>query len=267
MQWTRHGKDGASPLISVLGRQTGGATTVSSKRFFVIIWRANAILILVTAVLACAVLAYAAWQIYREATRTRQATGVMNVAAEEIDRSKLQLGGFEAIAGTDVLRAPLQLQQVYGFSSGSKEAMSVENYLFYNSANGSSRWLVPGNKGLFLSARELPEREYSKPEQPVVAVVYELVEADTTGDGKLTTNDAKTVAISDSIGSRFTRVLSGVEEINATTLTKSGHVLVLYTAGSTLKAAEIDVDSHRTVRDAPLQTVAGREPDTRAAQQ
>ena len=240
---------------------------MSSRRFFVIVWRANAILILVTALLACAVLTYAAWQIYREATRTRQATGVMNVADEQIDRSKLQLGAFEGIAGTDVLWAPLQLQQVYGFSSGSKEAMSVQNYLFYNSADGTSRWLVPGNKGLFLSARELPEREYTKPEKAVVAVVYELVEADTTGDGKLTANDAKTVALSDPIGSRFTRVLTMVEEINWTTLTKNGRVLVLYTAASVLKAAEIDVESHRTVRDAPLQAIAGGRPEARAAQQ
>ena len=87
-----------------------------SRRFFALVWRTNALLILLTAVLACAVLAYVAW-IYRDATRMRQATGVMNVAEEQIDRSKVELGRFEAIAGTDVLRAPLQLQQVYGFSS------------------------------------------------------------------------------------------------------------------------------------------------------
>jgi hypothetical protein len=237
------------------------------KRFFAIVWRANALLILVTAVLACAVLTYGAWQIYRETTRMRQATGVMNVAEEQIDRSKAELGRFEAIAGTDVLRAPLQLQQVYGFSSGSKEATSVQNYLFYDASDGSSRWLVPGLKGLFLSARELPEREYAKPEKPVVVVIYELVEADTTGDGKLTASDAKTIAVSDPVGLRLTRVLTGVEDINGTTLTKSGRVLVLYTASSALKAAEIEVDTHRVVRDAPLQMIGAKKPAEAAAQQ
>jgi hypothetical protein len=240
---------------------------LTGRRFFAVVWRANAVLILVTAVLACAVLAYGAWQIYREATRTRQASGVMNVAEEQIDRSKVELGRFETIAGTDVLRAPLALQQVYGFSSGSKETTAVQNYLFYDPSDGSSRWLVPGSKGLFLSARELPEREYTKPEKAVAVVVYELVEADTSGDGKLTEGDAKTIAISDPIGSRFTRVLTGVEDTNGTTLTKGGRVLVLYTALSSLKAAEIDVDTHRIVRDAPLQTIAAKKHAEPAAQQ
>ena len=53
---------------------------MTSRRFFATVWRVNAIMILVTAVLACAVLSFGAWQIYREATRTRQATGVLNVA-------------------------------------------------------------------------------------------------------------------------------------------------------------------------------------------
>lgn len=241
---------------------------MTSRRFFATVWRANAIMILFTAVLACAVLSFGAWQIYREATRTRQATGVLNVAEEQIDRSKVELGRFEAITGTDVLRAPLQLEQVYGFSSGSKEATSVQNYLFYDSADGTTHWLVPGSKGLlFLSTRELPEREYTKPEKPVAVVVYELVEADTSGDGKLTASDAKTVAVSDPAGSHFTRLLTGVQEINGITLTRNGRVLVLYTAASVIKAAEIEVDTHRIVRDAPLQTIATKKPAEAATQQ
>ncbi len=125
---------------------------------------------------------------------------------------------------------------------------------------------MPGNKGLFLSARELPEWEYTKPEKPVVVVIYELVEADSNGDGKLTMSDVKAIAISDPSGSRFTKVLTGVEDINGATLTRNGRVLVLYTASSALKAAEIEVESHRIVRDAPLQTIAGKRSVEGAAQ-
>ena len=241
---------------------------MTTRRFFAAVWRANALLILVTALLACTVLTYGAWQIYRETTRTREATGVMNVAEEQIDRSKVELGRFEAIAGTEVLRAPLELQQVYGLRSGSKEATSVQNYLFYDPADGSSHWLVPGGKGLFLSARDLPERTYTKPEQAdVVVVVYDLVEADTNGDGKLTASDVKTIAVSDPIGTRFTRVLTGVEDINGTMLLKSGRLVVLYTTSSVLKAAEIEVETHKVVRDAPVQTIAARKPPGPAGQQ
>ena len=120
----------------------------------------------------------------------------VNVADEQLDRSKAQLGTFAKIAGSTVLRAPLRLEQEYGFSSGSKETSSVQNYLFYDPSSASAYWLVPGYKGLFLSTHELPEREYSKPESPVVAVVYELVDSDSTGDKRLTASDAKVVAVS-----------------------------------------------------------------------
>jgi hypothetical protein len=97
-------------------------------------------------------------------------------------------------------------------------------------------------------------------------VVYELVEADSSGDGKLTASDMKTIAVSDPAGSRFTRVVTGVEDINATTLTKSGRVLILYTASSVLKAAEIEVETQKVVRDAPLQTIAAKKQEEAAAQ-
>jgi hypothetical protein len=228
---------------------------VKTRRFFALVWRANAVLLLLMTILAIAVLSYAAFEIYRNATRTRQATNVLNVADEQIDRSKVELGSFQTIAGSGILRASLQVEQEYGFGSGSKETTSIQNYLFYDPSDGSSRWLVPGNKGLFLATHELPEREYVKPEKPVVAVVYELVDADTTGDQKLTASDAKVLAVSNPSGSRFTRVLTGVQEVNGTTLTPGGRILVLYTSSATLKAAEIDAETHRIVRDAPLQPV------------
>jgi len=231
---------------------------MTSRRVFAVIWRVNAVLILLTAVLACAVLSFGAWQIYREATRTRRVSAVVNIAEDRIDRSRLQLGSFQKIEGSGVLRAPLQIEQQYAFGSGSKETISTQNYLFYDPASRSSHWLLPGNQGLFLSLRELPERGDSRPERPIVAVVYELVEADTTGDHRLTASDAKVVAVSTASGLRFTRVLTGVEEINGVILTADARILVLYTSASTLKAAEIDVGTYKVIRDGPLQPAAPR---------
>ena len=208
---------------------------MTSRRVFAVIWRVNAVLILLTAVLACAVLSFGAWQIYRDATRTRRVSAVVNIAEDRIDRSRLQLGSFQKIEGSGVLRAPLQIEQQYAFGSGSKETISTQNYLFYDPASRSSHWLLPGNQGLFLSLRELPERGDSRPGRPIVAVVYELVEADTT-----------------------TRVLTGVEEINGVILTADARILVLYTSASTLKAAEIDVGTYKVIRDGPLQPAAPR---------
>jgi hypothetical protein len=229
---------------------------MTSRRFFATVWRVNAIGLLVTSILACGVLLFATWQIYKETTRTRQVSNVVNVADEQLDRSKAQLGSFQKIAGSTVLRAPLQLEQEYALGSGSKEASSVQNYFFYDPSSSSGYWLLPGYKGLFLSTRELPEREYGEPERAAVAIVYELVDSDSTGDKRLTASDAKVVAVSNPSGSKFTRVLTGVEEVNGTSLMGEGRILVLYTASSTLKAAELDVETHKLVRDAPVQTTS-----------
>jgi hypothetical protein len=68
----------------------------------------------------------------------------------------------------------------------------------------------------------------------VIAVVYELVDSDSTGDKRLTASGAKIVAVSNPSGSQFTRVLNGVEEVNGTSLTTEGRILLLYTAASVL---------------------------------
>lgn len=165
------------------------------------VWRVNAVAILLTAVLACVVLLFGAWQIYLEVARTRQGMNVVNVADKQVDRSKVRLGTFEGVAGSPVLRAPLHLEQEYAFSVGSKETRSVQNYLFYDPSTARAYWLAPGYKGLFLAAHELPARQYTRPEPPVVAVVYELVDSDTNGDRRLTASDAKVVAVSNPAGS------------------------------------------------------------------
>lgn len=159
---------------------------MTNRRFFAMVWRVNAVAILLTTILACGVLLFVSWQIYKDATRTRQVSNVVNVADAQLDRSKAQLDTFEKVAGSVVLRAPLRLEQEYGSSSGSKGTSSVQNYLFYDPSSAIAYWLVPGYKGLFLSTHELPEQEYVKPEKPVVAVVYELVDSDSTGDKRLT---------------------------------------------------------------------------------
>ena len=229
---------------------------MNRRRFFALVWRVNGLLILVTGVLACGVLGFASWQIYRGFTRTRYASNVVNVADEQIDRSKARLGTFERIEGTSVLRAALMIEQQYGFSSGSKETRSVQNYLFYDPATGNSHWLVPGNRGLILSTHQLPERDYGERKKTVVAFIYELVEADTNGDHKLTTNDARVIAMSDPAGLRFARLVSGVDELNGSELTHEGRIVILYTASGTLKAADIDLETQKVLRESSVQPVA-----------
>src|SRR5205085_1688473 len=71
--------------------------------------------------------------------------------------SKLQwsLGAFEGIAGTDYLMAPAMSNQRFRPSYYDKEESAVRNYLFVNSQDLTSRWLLPHNKYLCLSVEKL----------------------------------------------------------------------------------------------------------------
>jgi hypothetical protein len=233
------------------GFPADGGEAMTARRFFGVLWRVNAVLILVTGVLASAVLVFAIWELFKDATR-REARNVLNVASEEIDTSTTRLGDFETVAGAHALRAPLNVEQNYAFGSGSKETTSIQNYLFYDTADGTSRWLLPGHKGLLLVTHELSDRDYTEPKKPTVGFVYEIVDTDTTGDRKLTSKDKKVVGLSDPAGRRFGRLLEGVDDVNGVVLNEKGRAVILYTTAGTLRAAEVDIQESKVVKDGAL---------------
>ena len=72
----------------------------------------------------------------------------------------------------------------------------------------------------------------------------------------MTTNDARVIAMSDPAGLRFARLVSGVDELNGSELTHEGRIVILYTASGTLKAANIDLETQKVLRESSVQPVA-----------
>jgi hypothetical protein len=224
---------------------------VRGQRLFRWIWRADAVLLLLVAIFFVVTMSVALVAMLVEMHRDARRTTVVKVADQEIDRKKATFGDFEPVAGTSVLRASLADERDAGLSSSGQAA--VRNYLFYDPTDGSSRWLLPGNKNLVVATREMPEESTcGTRKQPVAGVVYQLVEADSNGDGKLSESDVKVVAVSTPSGLRLTRVLGAVEEVKGTSWTADNRILVLYTAASTLKAALIDGTSFAVLRNEPI---------------
>lgn len=222
---------------------------MKNRQFFAVVWRINSVVILAAGVVGLFVLLFAAAAIYKEMTRTRQATGVVNIAEEQVDLAKASIGDFHLVEGTNVLRAPLYLEQEYAFGSGSKETSSTQNYLYFGLETRDAYWLIPGHRGLILETNEFPSREYGEEEKrAVVAVMYILVDEDTNGDGKLTRNDSKVIAMSDATGKQFARLLTKVEEINGAHL-KNGSLLIFFTSESTLRMAEVELATINVVRE------------------
>jgi len=220
---------------------------MSTEKLYSIARRVNTAFIFCVIILVCLAVVIFIFQSFRSPHVKHQPTNIVNASTDE----KIELGSFQTIPGTTVLRASLMTgRDIIRYKGGS----SIYNYLFYDTSDGSSRWLMPGNKTLFVSTIDLSEYSGNKGKSAAV-VLYEIVDSDTNGDNELTAADRKTIAVSDPAGRRFTRILTGVQDINGHNVLENGRVLVLYTSDSVLKAAEIDIETHKLLRDAPLKPI------------
>lgn len=213
---------------------------MTSRRFFATIWRINAIVLLVVGVLACVVLVSTAFLFYKDATRTRHADDVARVAVGGGVPSKATLGNFDSLPKTSVLRAPLRVTQSYSIGSGSKEASSVRNYLFYEPSTRTTRWLKPSMDSLIVQTWSVPEDESRESRLNWVANVYAVVASDTSGDGVLTESDQIQIASSNPDGSNFRVLVEKADRVNEARLLAADKVLVLYSLGAQLYAVEFD---------------------------
>jgi hypothetical protein len=213
---------------------------MTSRRFFATIWRINAIVLLVAGILASVVLISTAFLFYKDATRTRHADDVARVAVGGDLPSKATLGNFEGLPKTAVLRAPLRVTQSYSIGSGSKEASSVRNYLFYEPSTRTTRWLKPSMESLIIQTWSVPEDETRDSRLNWVSSVYAVVASDTSGDGTLTESDHIQIASSNPDGSNFRVLVEKADRVNEARLLSADRVLVLYSVGAQLYGVEFN---------------------------
>lgn len=242
---------------------------MAGKRFFAWVWRVNSLIVFAIGLVSIVMLIFASLSIFKDLTRTRHATGVVNVAEEQIEGSITSLGSFCEVDGADVLRAPLNVHQEYARAYGSKEANSIRNYLYFNPVSQESYWLIPGYRGLIAEANEFPAQEYGETNEPPRVIVYELVDNDSNRDKRLMADDTKTIAVSDPSGKNFARILNNVEEFKGGRIVKQANLVILYTSGGTLHSAEIELPSNKLTRESLLKPVPVEDPlrASNAAQQ
>jgi hypothetical protein len=213
---------------------------MTSRRIFATIWRINSVILLVVGTLAGVVLTLAAILFFKDVTRTRYADDVAKVAVGGDLPSQAHLGSFEDLPKSSVLRAPLRVTQSYSLGSGSKEASSVRNYLFYEPGTRMTRWLKPSMDSLIVRTWSVPEDDFRKPRLDWVSSVYAVVVSDTSGDGALTESDQIQIASSSPDGSNFRVLVEKADRVNEARLLASDKILVLYSVGAQLHAVEFN---------------------------
>ncbi|MEO3712484.1 hypothetical protein [Roseateles flavus] len=92
---------------------------MQTRRVFTLLWRVNALIILVVGLLATALLAAAGYLLLKDATRTRHVDDIARTALGDVRDSRAELGAFGPIHGSPLLRARLTVPQTYALGSGS----------------------------------------------------------------------------------------------------------------------------------------------------
>ncbi len=239
---------------------------MKNRRIFTKIWRINAVIILLGGLLASSVMAVSLVAILRSLFQTQRVNNVVNVTESSNIESTAQLGTFERITGSSILRAPLYRQQSYdqasanrAYSSYSKETNAIENYLFFDELQKTTYWLKPRATALILSDKLLSESPESQnnsvPDQrPPVAFLYLLVEADTNNDKRLTESDRISLAMSDASGLRFKVLVPQVDQLHGTSRVQNQRVSILYSTDKKLKIADINLQTQTVDRIVDAQT-------------
>ena len=215
-----------------------------TRRITQIVWRINAYIILFVGMLGVLALSVTVFLMIEGATRTRPVDRVANAVLNDVNdvrASTSVLGGFDAIAGTAVLRAPLTIQPAYALGSSAKEAGSTRNYFYFDPLTRSGHWLLSDTKSVILSSSTLPVRaNYGDKTAAAVVFIHQVVDNDTSGDDRLSDVDDRSIAISAPDGTGYRVLVRQASRMNHATLIAPQRLLVLYAKGAGLRAIEVD---------------------------
>ncbi len=183
-------------------------------------------------------------------SRPTSSGDTINVDDHKNINAKTQIGDFEQIKGTEVLRAALSLRKEYILSSGSSSEGPIQNYIFFDSTKKTSYWLKPKREGVILSAIALSENEDYKFEPTKItpiAFIYLTADKDTNNDDRIGWEDRKQLAISNSSGLGFKILIDQVDRFNGSSVVKNNRVFLFYQLGNKQKVAEVDVRSQEII--------------------
>src|SRR5688572_12525250 len=216
-----------------------------SQKLFRYVWRINAIVILVAAVIITlgvgALLAEELWR----AARRRQEPDVRLSIPDSNPRARLSLSHASLVRGTNVMRAELQGESDGGkFSSG--YGKETRNILFIEPGNKKGRWLLPDNNHVITDSNDFTEQKNSD-EKRVIAtaiVVSPMQQSSDSADGKLVLFDAT--------GKNVVEVADNVREIHITS-TAGNELTILFERDKRLVFAAFDARSLAKLREQEIE--------------
>lgn len=200
------------------------------NRYDKLIWRINGALIALGGVIALILMLITGYKIFQEIFRERSITDVVNINEETRRGEYLSLRRFYRIQGTKWLVAALDAQQDYKQSYYSKSGSSTRNYLFFDTLNQSTHWLLNNNSSLILANHQLLENPTNIDGErgKVIGAVYEIVRKDSDGDIRLNSDDRKSVVFYSFQTGAYLDLLEGIDELLGVEQISSNEALIFF---------------------------------------
>lgn len=148
-------------------------------------------------------------------------------AAVDNNKVPLLMGQLEEVKGSGVQIVDLYSLINNGLPSSGYKDQHIRNILFVGQDMKSSHWLFPTNN-YWLSYQKLSfENESGEQCCKVAALYYQVVKADTDGNGQLDDGDRVTVSLSKPDGTGYLEVLKNVKKVIDNSLTEDGQCIAV----------------------------------------
>jgi hypothetical protein len=164
----------------------------------------------------------------------------------------LRLTQFEQIHGTRYLMAEITEAQSRTSSSYSENG-NIRNLVFLDGDSLASHRLFDTSAYVILATTQYPtqdkEGDSAARIDGVVTrwLVYQVLKADTNGDGRLDASDQQTIGVTDASGSGYAEILSGIDANFGMTMLSADQVVVVYSQGGAKSASLIDLRNRKVV--------------------
>jgi hypothetical protein len=200
-----------------------------------VLWRVNAIIILVWSILLLILIG--AGFFYKQIASQTSSVYMddKNVPGENSERNeRWYLGEFEKINQSGLFIVPLMFEQSFsiGFSK-TKQTKAIRNYLFVDTNQNNSFWLFEQNdfvisKWQYVRENKIIDSDRVYYREGIIALCFVVYKKDTNKDNAIKSNDLASLALTKPDGSAYTEIEKEIDKILSIKVTNAGKYLILF---------------------------------------
>ncbi len=228
---------------------------METSRFFRVVWRLNALVILVAGVLAVGVLLFVARELAQDAFRPRQAHGTATITADVETETAWRLGHLSTVEGGPFSYAPLWADQSSDRDYFSKSESSTRNLLFLDASTNASHWLFSDHDQLIWEYTPLTAGCEDDGGRTVRAMLLELIRDDINGDGRWTTSDRHTLGLTRPDGRGYREIMTDVDKLVGHRLVGDDLLVVVFERDDAVHSVQVSLTDFTVLDEATIPVV------------